>query len=100
MPASRILVIKHGALGDIIQGIDAYAKLRAGHPGAYIAVLTTPPFAGLFAAMPWFDDVITDHRAVVVNLLQMMRMRRIMRQSWDMVIDLQCSGRTARYHDF
>jgi ADP-heptose:LPS heptosyltransferase len=100
VPASRILVIKHGALGDIIQGIDAYAKLRAGHPGAYIAVLTTPPFAGLFAAMPWFDDVITDHRAVVVNLLQMMRMRRIMRQSWDMVIDLQCSGRTARYHQF
>ena len=96
----QILVIKHGALGDIIQGIDAYAKLRAGHPEAHIAVLTTSAFSRLFVAMPWFDEVIIDHRAVVANLRQMMRMRRIMRQSWDMVVDLQCSGRTARYHQF
>ena len=28
MPHRRILVIKHGALGDIIQGLDGYASLR------------------------------------------------------------------------
>ena len=33
MPHRRILVIKHGALGDIIQGLDGYASLRAGHSG-------------------------------------------------------------------
>ena len=51
--------------------MDAYASLRAGYPQAHIAVLTTPPFAGLFAAMPWFDEVVIDHRAAVGNLRQM-----------------------------
>ena len=27
--APRILVIKHGALGDMVQGFDAFAGLRA-----------------------------------------------------------------------
>ena len=38
----KILVIKHGALGDIIQGLDAYASLRKGNPEAHIAIMTTP----------------------------------------------------------
>ena len=33
----RILVIKHGALGDIVQAIDGFASLRAGNPCAYRA---------------------------------------------------------------
>ena len=33
----RILVIKHGALGDIVQALDAFASLRAGNPLAHIA---------------------------------------------------------------
>ena len=27
----KILVIKHGALGDIVQALDGFASLRAGH---------------------------------------------------------------------
>jgi len=95
VPSQRLLVIKHGALGDIIQGIDAYASLRAGYPQAHIVVLTTPPFAGLFAAMPWFDEVVIDHRAAVGNLRQMFRIRTLLRRGWSQVVDLQCSNRTA-----
>lgn len=95
---TRILVIKHGALGDMVQGLDAYAGLRAGNRKAHIALLTTPPFAGFAKAMPWFDEVIIDHRASVANLSQLWRMRRIFHAGWDMVVDLQCSRRTARYH--
>jgi ADP-heptose:LPS heptosyltransferase len=39
-PSENILVIKHGALGDIVQAMDAFASLRAGHPDAHLAVLT------------------------------------------------------------
>ena len=47
-----ILVIKHGALGDILQALDGFASLRAGHPHARIMVLTAPAFAepdGIYA---------------------------------------------------
>ena len=40
----RILVIKHGALGDIVQAFDAFASLRAGNPLEHIALMTTPGF--------------------------------------------------------
>ena len=97
MPHRRILVIKHGALGDIIQGLDGYASLRAGHQRDHLAVLTTPPFAGLFAAMPFFDEVLVDHRASPLNILANWRIRQMFRRSWDRIYDFQSSKRTARY---
>ena len=53
----RLLVIKHGAFGDIVQGFGAFASLRAGHPAAQIVLLTTLPFVELAKMMPWFDEV-------------------------------------------
>ena len=96
----NILVIKHGALGDLIQGLDAFAGLRAGHPEAHIALMTSPPFSDLASRMPWFDEVITDHRSSLLNLSRTLRIRSLFRAGWDMVIDLQCSRRTAHYHRF
>ena len=96
----RILVIKHGALGDLVQGFDAFAGLRAGRPDAHITLLTSPAFTGLSRRAPWFDEVLADPRAPVVNLPQLLRMRRLLQAEWEMIIDLQCSRRTARYHRF
>ena len=94
----RVLVIKHGALGDMVQGFDAFAGLRAGLPDAQLGLLTTPPFLDLARRMPWFDEVLCDRRASVVNLVELWRMREIFRAGWDAVVDLQCSCRTAQYH--
>ena len=94
----RVLVIKHGALGDIVQGLDAFAMIREGRPADHIALLTSPPFVGLAGRMPWFDEVIRDERAGLLRLGETLRMRRVLRAGWDIVLDLQCSGRTAAYH--
>lgn len=96
----RLLVIKHGALGDMVQGFAAFASLRHGHPDAHIALLTTPPFASLAAKMPWFDEVLIDRRAGLLNIFEGLRMRKLLRADWDWIVDMQCSGRTARYFTF
>ena len=96
----RLLVIKHGALGDIVQGFGAFASLRAGHPAAHVALLTTSPFVEMAKMMPWFDEVLVDSRAGIMHPRESYRMRRVIRDSWDMIIDLQCSQRTARYFQF
>lgn len=96
----RLLVIKHGALGDIIQGLDAFASLRAHYDDAHISVLTTPAFAGLMSAMPYFDEVLIDHRASVFHLRKTREIKAIMASGFDIIIDMQCSKRTARYHRF
>ena len=96
----RLLVIKHGALGDIVQGFGAFASLRHGHPTAHITLLTGPAFAELAGMMPWFDQVLIDRRASIINIAESLCMRSLLRQPWDIIVDLQCSRRTARYFQF
>ena len=93
-----VLVIKHGALGDLIQGLDAYASLRAGFPDSHIALLTSPAFASLAAKMPWFDEIIVDPRASFLNLAASFKIATQLRRKWHAIIDMQCSKRTASYH--
>ncbi len=100
MKKQRILVIKHGALGDLVQGFDAFAGLRAGRSDAHITLLTSPAFSGLTRRAPWFDDVVEDRRASALNLPRLLGMRRLLQADWNMILDLQCSRRTARYHQF
>ena len=100
MKKPRILVIKHGALGDLVQGFDAFAGLRAGRPDAHITLLTSPAFTALAGRAPWFDEIVEDPRAPAVNLPQLLRMRRFLQADRELIIDLQCSRRTARYHRF
>lgn len=94
---ARLLVIKHGALGDIIQGLDAFASLRNSFPSATITVLTSQPFAGFMQMMPYFDEVIIDHRAGFWRLDKMRQIRALFRRPFDAIIDLQCSKRTGYY---
>ncbi len=95
--ARRILVIKLGALGDLVLAFAAFAAIRARHPDAVITLLTTAPFAGLAARAPWFDAVGIDARPAWWHLPAVLRLARQVR-GFDFVYDLQTSGRSSRYH--
>ena len=56
----RILVIRLGALGDLVFCFQSFHEIRLAHPNAEIALLTRAPFAEFAKAMPWFDRVIID----------------------------------------
>lgn len=92
----RVLVIRHGALGDFVQSFAPFAAIRAHHPRAAITLLTTAPFAVLARLCPWFDRVEVDARPPWWNLPGLLRLRRQLR-GFDMVYDLQTSQRSTRY---
>ncbi len=92
----KILVIKHGAFGDIVLSLPAMAAIRAAHPQAQITLLTTPPYAKLLAASPYFDQIETDSRPAIWNLPGLLRLREQLR-GFDMVYDLQTSARSSNY---
>ena len=99
-PASvrRILVIKHGALGDIVQSFDVFQAIREHHADATVTLLTTPPFADFAWSMPWFDDVWLDDRPRLWRLGAWLRLRRMLLSAgFDRVYDLQNSDRTRTY---
>ena len=94
---AQILVIKLGALGDVVLAFAPFAAIRAHHPGDRVTLLTTAPFAGLCAASPWFDAVEIDARPSWWNLRGIFALRKRLRR-FDFVYDLQTSGRSGRYH--
>ena len=94
---SRVLAIKFGGLGDVVQAFGPLARIRAAHPGAELEVLTTPPYAPLFAASGLADRVWDDGRPGslwrTARMLARLRGRRYAR-----VYDLQTSDRSSLIH--
>ena len=94
----NILVIKHGALGDIAIATAGFAAIRAHHPDAHIVCLTTKGYAELLSASPYFNDVWIDRkpkplqRKAVRNLYETLNSKR-----WNWVYDLQTSARSTLY---
>lgn len=94
----KILVIKHGAFGDLVQSFGTLADIRADLPQAQITLLTAPAYRKLMERCPYVDRVLTDARA---KWWQWRVNRRLLRtlavQAFDGVIDLQHSGRVRYY---
>ncbi|MDR3089089.1 MAG: glycosyltransferase family 9 protein [Desulfobulbaceae bacterium] len=97
--SEHILVIKLGALGDIIMADGALRDIRRHHPGARITVMTTPSYSALFQRCPWVDDVFLHARDSRFRLDKMLNLRRRLRSlpHIDRVYDLQQVGRTRFY---
>lgn len=99
--ADRILVIKLGAFGDVILAAGALRDVRANHPDARITVLTTPAYRQIMERCPFVDAVEIDPRAPRIVLGRLLDLRRRLRAGgYDMVYDLQNSGRTRFYRRF
>ncbi|HCI48428.1 MAG: hypothetical protein A2621_02540 [Alphaproteobacteria bacterium RIFCSPHIGHO2_01_FULL_41_14] len=94
-----ILVIKHGALGDMIFAMGAFKAIRDHHKKDKVVLLTSPPFKRLAEASPYFDEVWIDdrlrpwqHPFKILSLF-----RRLRQEKFARVYDLQRSKRTRWY---
>jgi ADP-heptose:LPS heptosyltransferase len=96
---ATILVVKLGALGDLVQADGALRDIRENHPEDLLAVMTTTPYRRYMDRCPWIDEVFIDPRASRFNLLQMVKLRkRLYLRNFDCVYDLQQVGRTRFYY--
>ena len=93
-----ILIIKLGALGDLVQALGPMAAIRAHHREARITLLTTAPFEAFMAASGLVDDIWVDSRPSLINVAGWMGLRRRLRDGgFARVYDLQTSDRSAWY---
>jgi len=60
MQEQNILIIKLGALGDVILRTGTVMSIHERFPNAKITVMTTKPFVSLFKSMSCVSDVIVD----------------------------------------
>ncbi len=97
----RILIIKHGAFGDLIQGQGAIQDIRLNFPKAHLTLLTSPAFESLMRRCPHLDAVITDARKPYWHLHYLLQLaKKLGTQKFDAVIDLQNSSRTNFYRRY
>lgn len=96
--AENILIIKHGALGDIILATAAFRAIREKHPDAHITLLTSKPYAELLAKSPYFNEIWVDSKPKWLNVKAIGRLRTMLNsKQWSWVYDLQTSDRTTLY---
>ncbi|MBY0354855.1 MAG: glycosyltransferase family 9 protein [Rickettsiales bacterium] len=93
-----ILVIKHGALGDIVLATGPFAAIRAQHTHAHIVVLTIKTYTAMLQQSPYFDEVWIDEKPKLWQLAGMRRLKRQLNQRvFQRVYDLQTSQRSTSY---
>jgi ADP-heptose:LPS heptosyltransferase len=68
--AERILVIRLGAIGDVVRTLPAAAGLRASWPRAHLAWLVEPAAASVLRGQPWIDEVIVFPRGALGSSLR------------------------------
>jgi heptosyltransferase-1 len=96
--ADRILIIRLGALGDVIRTLPAVASLRGRYPGAQISWLVEPGAAGVLEGHSVVDEVMIFPRDRLERLIgglrplslarELFRIRRVLRAGrFDLVVD-------------
>lgn len=95
---SKLLVIKHGAFGDLIQSDGVLRDIRQHYACSEITLLTSPQFSGLMRRCPHIDRVIGDPRAPWWQWFKQVQLiRQLKLEQFDQVIDLQNSDRSRLY---
>lgn len=92
----KILVIKHGALGDLINAMGAFAAIRENHLQAHITLLTSPAYINLMSETGYFDEIIGDPRSRNPWITWKLR-SCLLKMNVERVYDLQNSDRTTLY---
>jgi len=80
-PAERILVIRLGAVGDVVRTLPAAATLRAAYPQARLAWLVEPASASVLAGQRWLDEVIVFPRGALRTALRSGRLPELAREA-------------------
>ena len=95
---NNILVIKHGAFGDIILAGAAMKAIRSYHKNDYIICLTTIKFEKLLKSSPWFDMVVVDSKPKLYNVKDWRVLKYFFNKfQYKNIYDLQTSYRSNLY---
>lgn len=96
--SNRILVIKHGSLGDIVFAMEAMYSVRMHFKNSTISLLTEKKFEKFMTNSKYFDEIIIDQRGGFFYSLKIIK--QLLNKKFNLVIDLQNSKRSNIYNFF
>jgi len=97
----NILIIKHGALGDLIQADGIIKSIRYAHKNAKLVLLTSKKFINLMSMCPYIDDQLIDNRSSFLNIFSLISLyKNVKKYNFKIIYDLQNSQRTYIYRKY
>ena len=87
----KVLIIKLGALGDVIMATPLIRAIQQHHTDADISLLTTPAYQSIFAAWPDLNVIVRPRRGLL-NTAATIRVIRAL--ACDRIYDLQANDRS------
>ena len=94
----KILLIKHGSLGDIVFALEPILSIHKKFNNSVIDLVTEEKFIPFFKKIKMFDQFLIDNRVGFLSSFSLIR--KIINGKYDLIIDLQNSKRTNFYHFF
>lgn len=94
--AKRVLVIQLGDIAEFVKALAAAKRIREFHVGARITLLTVEEMKPLAEKAPYFDTIETDGKPKEPQAITKL-IARIRAAKYDMIYDLEGSGRTSNY---
>ena len=94
----KILLIKHGSLGDIVFALEPILAIQNKFNNAVINIVTEEKFIPFFKKMNIFNQFLIDNRSGFASTFTLIN--KIISGKYDLIIDLQNSKRTNLYHFF
>jgi heptosyltransferase I len=85
--SSRILVVRLGAMGDIVHSLPAVASLKHSHPGSHLTWAVEPQWESLLEGNAFIDRVVPLRRQSFRGLFETWRDLRV--ASYDLAVDFQ-----------
>ena len=96
-----ILIIKHGAFGDIIQSDGIFKSIKMRHPNTNLILLTSSLYKKFMLQSPYFKNIIEDNRRPLWHLGGYYTLlKKLHSYNFSYVYDLQNSQRTSMYKFF
>jgi len=97
----NILVIKHGAFGDLIQSDGIFRTIKNKYSSSRLILLTSSKYKNLMLSSPYIDQIIVDDRFKFWNFRKILKMIDELNVfNFSHIFDLQNSQRTLLYKNF
>lgn len=97
---SRILIIKHGSLGDIVFALPVIYSINIHFTKKKeIDLLTDKKYSSFLKTSKYFNCIIEDNRSKNI-FITLKLLFTLIRNKYDLIIDLQNSSRTSYYNLF
>ena len=63
----KILIIKHGSLGDLVLSFGAIKTLNHHYPNDELYLLTQSNYKNIFIKLPYVKEILIDNRSSIVQ---------------------------------